>query len=273
MLVPTMNRHEVTAEVVRDEKKVMDTSYPRLLMEYDRERKKLKIDKTKPYCKAYPIKTAAKNNWILFIEKSPSVPVYKTFADTVFGCVVYYYSKEGLKVLRQAKGNFAIEAYYGHVFTRYNERMGLNLSKSTDMIQAFFKNNGYSNIKLIDKNEKKFTHGICKEGTLLGEYKSEPDWLVHKTFISKDLKREDQIKKERKLMLDLQMDFISKQTQFLNNINSKELKAASDIYNQINGESNANTLKEKMPFDIPNINSMPFSYPALNRASFLNASR
>ena len=42
MLVPTMNRHEVTAEVVRDEKKLMDTSYPRLIMEYDPERKKIK---------------------------------------------------------------------------------------------------------------------------------------------------------------------------------------------------------------------------------------
>jgi hypothetical protein len=273
MLVPTMNRHEVTAEVVRDEKKLMDTSYSRLLMEYDRERKKLKIDKTQPYCKAYPIRTAAKNNWIVFIEKSPSAPVYKTFADTAFCCVVYYYSKEGLKVLRKAKGNFAIEAYYGHVFTRYNERLHLNLFKSTDIIQAFFKNNGYSNVELIDKNEKKSTHGICKEGILLGEYKTDPDWLVHKTFISKDLKRDDQDEKEKKLMLDLQIESISSQAQFLQSINSQQVRATIDVFNQINGESNVNALKEKMRFDIPNINSMPFSYPTLNRASFFNASR
>lgn len=271
MLVPTMNQQEVTAEVVRDQKKLMDISYPRLLMEYDRERKKLKIDKTKPYCKAYHIRTAAKNNWILFIEKSHSEPVYKTVADTAFGCVVYYRSKEGLKVLRQAKGHFVIEAYNGHVFTRYNERMHLNLSKSKDIIEAFFKNNGYSNIELIDKNEKRHTHGICKEGILLGECKTDPDWLIHKTFISKDLKREDQDEKERKLMLALQIDAISKQAQFLQNINSQEIRATIDIFNQINGESSVNTLKEKVPFNIPNINSMPFPYPTLNRASFFNA--
>ena len=90
MLVPTMNRHEVTAEVVRDEKKLMDTSCSRLMMEYDRERKKLKIDKTKSYCKADPIRTAAKNNWIVFIEKCASAPAYKTWTDAAFCCVVYY---------------------------------------------------------------------------------------------------------------------------------------------------------------------------------------
>jgi hypothetical protein len=74
-------------------------------------------------------------------------------------------------------------------------------------------------------------------------------------------------------MLDLQIELISKPVQFLQNISSKELTSTSDIYNQINGESNVNTVKEKIPFNIPDNNSMPFTYPTLNRASFFNASR
>lgn len=259
MLVPAMNRHEITAEVVRDSKKLFETTYLRLLKEYDRERKKLRIAKTEAYCKAYPIRTAAKNNWIVFIEKSPSAVCYKSLADAVCGCVLCHHSKNGLEVYRQLGEGFAIEMYYAHLFARYNERMHLNLSNTTDIIKTFFSNNGYTNADPIEKDGITHSYGVCKEGILLGVFKSDPMWLVHKTFISKDLKREDQDAKEREIMLDLQIDVVSKTRHFVQGITRKEIANTDAIYKQISG-SNVAATKDKLHFDIPNIN-MPFKYP------------
>lgn len=253
-----MNRHEVTTEVLRDKNKLMETSYVRLLLEYDKERRKLKIDKTKAYQKSYSIKTAAKNNWILCIEKSPSVKNYKTYADTVYCCFVFYYSKKGLQVMRQLRNEHALEVFYGHVFTRYNQRMKLNLHNQVDVIKHFFNNNGYTNAEIIEENGRQISVGVCKEGIVLGEHHTNPEWLIHKTFISKDLKRNDQEAKEKELMLDLQIDLISQSAQIIKAINGKQLQALNDVYIQITGNNCLTSSKDKLPIEIPSFKHHPF---------------
>ena len=66
MLVAAMNTAEITAEILRDIKKIEESTYLRLMQEYSRERKKFNIDKSSVYPKHYMVKTASKNTWILF---------------------------------------------------------------------------------------------------------------------------------------------------------------------------------------------------------------
>src|SRR5947208_391288 len=108
MLVSTMNRKEVTEEFLRDKKQLADKTCMRLLIEYDKERKKNKIDKTKAYCKAYPIRTSAKNNWIVLVLKSPSADQYRNLLDCAYGCVAYYHAKEGLRAIRQVGNEYRL---------------------------------------------------------------------------------------------------------------------------------------------------------------------
>lgn len=256
MLVPTMNRHEVTAEVHRDNKKIKDITLQRLMNEYDRERKKLKIRKTDVYHKAYPIKTGAKNNWIIFIEKSPGADCYSSVADVGYCCVVYYYSKDGLLVLRPQRDREDIEVFFGHVFTRYNQRLRLNINSKVEIIKSYFKVNGYSNGEYTIKDGKKYLVSICKEGMMLGTYYTDPEWLVHKTFISNDLKRPDQDKREKQMMLDLQMELCCGKIPYRNHLTN--LHFANDVFVQIMGKEKAAPADFNVPFDLP------ASFPPIN---------
>jgi predicted Rossmann fold nucleotide-binding protein DprA/Smf involved in DNA uptake len=51
MLVPATNNHEVTAEIKKDLKVIMATTFDRLFSEYDKERRKFKIRRDKTYPK------------------------------------------------------------------------------------------------------------------------------------------------------------------------------------------------------------------------------
>jgi hypothetical protein len=62
MIVPAMNKKEIEAEIKKDLAKIYKSTIPRLAVEYDRERRKLKIDKADDYKKIYCIKTGSKNS-------------------------------------------------------------------------------------------------------------------------------------------------------------------------------------------------------------------
>ena len=70
MIVPVMNKNEIEAEVKKDFTKIYKSTIPRLAVEYDRERRKLKIDKSGDCKKIYSIKTGSKNSWMIFIRKA-----------------------------------------------------------------------------------------------------------------------------------------------------------------------------------------------------------
>jgi hypothetical protein len=103
-----------------------------------------------------------------------------------------------------------MEVFNGHFFIRYNERMKLGQTNIVDMIKAFFINCGYLQIER-QKGDKEFTVGICKEGIALGNYYGDPEWLVHKTFISRDLARNDQDLHEKALLAKLQSRLLKAQ--------------------------------------------------------------
>lgn len=201
MLVPTMNQKEVTAEIVRDHDKIEKSTFPRLLEEYRKERKKMQIDPAKTWPKHYAIKTAAKNNWLIFIQKLPSVERFKKAEDAAGFSITYYYSKDGLRVFRYgcSEDNF-MEVFNGHLFTRYNERLQLNIPYQLDVIKRFFTNSFSLQHQIKTDRQKRNMVSVCREGLVLGDYMTEEKQYVFKTFISDDLKRNDQRKFEEDLM-------------------------------------------------------------------------
>jgi hypothetical protein len=136
MLVEAMNYQEITKEVMKDFEKLRDTTEERLGDMYDKERRKFKIDKCRTYPKAYPVKTASKNTWILIFSKTPARDKY-TGPDTInVSYVVYYYTSKGLAVINRSAAKY-LELYYGHFFKRYNERMKLGLDKPVDIVTNY----------------------------------------------------------------------------------------------------------------------------------------
>lgn len=205
MLVRSMNPDEITLEILRDFDKLRATTAERLGDEYDRERRKLKIDACKTYPKVYPIKTAAKNTWLLFLGKMPKHPKYKGRDSININFVVYYYGDKGLRVFNRTTG-YAIDVYNNHFFKRYNQRMNLKLDDPIDIVKNYFMYGGFSAYSVIKKNDKEYTIGVSSEGILLGELRHNRTWLINKTFISRDLARPDQDEIENKLIANLQKE-------------------------------------------------------------------
>jgi hypothetical protein len=210
MLVPAMNPLEITAEVMKDLEKQPEIT-ERLRLEYDRERRNLKIDKTKVYPKAYPIKTGRKNTWLYFFQKNPATDKYRSAYDAAGCSTVYYYGEKGLRVLRYCEAGRFMEVFKGHFFIRYNERLHLNLLNMIDIVKHFFNNNGYLQTEIRQEDGKEFTVGLCKSGFALGNFYHDPNWMVHRTFISPDLKRRDQDEKEKQLLAKFQLMVLKEQ--------------------------------------------------------------
>lgn len=222
-----MNHHEVRIEFMRDLGKIKEATLQRLLNEYYRERKNFRIDPAKEYAKTYTIKTKAKNNWLIFVRKSPSAAKCKNTDDLAYCCATYYYDKQGLCVLRHFEETDMIEVFWGHFFTRYKERMHLNLPSTTQVIEWFFNQSGYIHYLIYPTALGKRNIGICKEGFLFGEIQNEETWLVNKTFVSKDLAFDSQNQLEAQMIQLLQeealRDFASR------NFNEYDYQKKTDL--------------------------------------------
>lgn len=206
MLVPAMNEKEMSAEIWKDLAALHKSTLQRVRNEYDRERRKLKIANERTYPRCYPVRTKAKNNWLVFMEKAPAVAKYKTEEDAVFCTVVHFQGSKGWKVFKPLLQSGLLIVYNDHLFIRYNERLQLHLTRPLEIIQRFFTHSGYSEHQVIEKADRLFSMGICRDGILLGEYKPAIKWLVNKTFICRDLYRAGQGETEKKLIIELQTE-------------------------------------------------------------------
>ncbi|MBK5270106.1 MAG: hypothetical protein JJE22_03745 [Bacteroidia bacterium] len=205
MLVDTMDHIEITNEIKKDYEKIMATTVKRLAGEYERERKKLKIDKTRTYTKHYCIKTARKNNWIIFLRKFSTKEKFELGDDVLVFLIVYYYNKTGLRVF-EARSMELMVVYNGHFFTRYNERMKLNLSRPLDILIHYFKYSRHQVYKPVIKGGRNFVIGVSAAGLTLGEVQHGLKWLVNKTFISRDLLKPEQDEMEKEIITTLQTE-------------------------------------------------------------------
>jgi hypothetical protein len=232
-----MNITEITAQVQRDVEKIKNTTFIRLSEEYDRERKKLKIDKRRTYSKIYTFKTAAKNNWILVFAKAPSSEFYDGRSECmVHKAVTYFYDEGGLKVV--AWTDPVLEMWTSHFFRRYNERLKLGLNTPIEIIKHFMIHNPHIGYECKCKNRIAHFIGYTKEGLLLGNLQSE-EWLLWRTFVSRDLLRADQNVMQQKLVTRLETELITaaakkkmlNDTAFLNRWN--QIQAIKGNYNPL----------------------------------------
>jgi hypothetical protein len=109
--------------------------------------------------------------------------------------VTYYWDKDGLKVLRHNEGG-VLEIYKGHLFTRYNTRMKLGLNSPIDIVKHYFKNNSYAKIECIVRKGHCYCISFSQDSILLGELYN-LKWMLWRTFVSRDLIRHHQQKKEK----------------------------------------------------------------------------
>lgn len=233
MLVPAMTEREITLEIWKDCATLHKSTVNRLGGDYHRERKKLNIDPGQTYPRHYSIRTKAKNNWIVFIEKAPATAKYKSENDVVFCTVVYYYGTKGLQVFKPLIATGLMVVYNGHVFTRYNERLQLNLNQQLDIIKRFFTYSGYSHHDVVEHRTRLFSIGVCREGVLLGDYKPEYKWLVNRTFVCRDLYNQYQDETEKELIDVMQKEIA---TAFEENGNSYDGRATANTLAAITGK-------------------------------------
>lgn len=233
MLVPAMNEKEINVEVIKDFLKIFKSTLPRLSDEYHKERKKLEIDKERTYQRCYKIRTASKNNWLLFIEKSPTKTKYKNVDDTVYCAITYYHTAKGMRVFKPLIKQEIMIVYNGHVFSRYNERLGLNLDKPMDILQHFFAHCGYSDHKIVEKKNRFFSFGVCKDGILLGDYLPEQGWLINKTFVSRNIYHSHQDETEKELIEEMQKEL---DEAIAADGNTKAIRYHADTYEAIMGK-------------------------------------
>lgn len=205
MLVPSMSHTEICSQIKREYAKIYRTTILRLGEEYDRERRKLKIKKDSFYPKEYAIKTADKNNWIIFMHKGPGIEKYTGKNCIYMLSIVYFYSNKGLRVFYQASEDLLV-GFNSHFFKRYNERLGLNLSNPLDIVKEHFRKGVYSQVKLIRQPHRIHIIGFGIDGLRLGEVKYDMSYVEWKTFVSRDLTYPKQDKMEHELIEHLRIE-------------------------------------------------------------------
>jgi len=203
MLVPAMNHQEIAAQVKSEYHKICATTLLRLGAEYDRERRKLKVSKEAFYPKEYEIKTAGKNNWIIFLHKAPGEKKYTGTKSLCFLCVIYYYSTKGLMAFNLTEEDAPLSGFTSHFFKRYNERLCLNLLNPIDVVKAFFRKGIYCTVKIVERNNRPHIIAFGVDGIRFAEIKYDSTYIEWKTFVTRELAYRKQHKLEHELTENL----------------------------------------------------------------------
>jgi hypothetical protein len=189
----SINIIEIHSRLRREYNGLMAFDIPRLAYKYHERREKLKIKEYVTYANAYPVRSAAGNNWIIFIQKSPAVKKYINRNCISIRAVTYHYCDKGLRAFYLADNN-VIVGFNPHFFERYNERMKLNLHHPLDIVKAFFKKGIYCHEGMIKNKSKKQPIAFRADGLQLGEYHVKDGYMEWRTFVSRDLTFRDQHK-------------------------------------------------------------------------------
>lgn len=209
MLVSTMNHQEITKEILKEQEIFnYSTTILRLTSEYYDERKKKKVKKDNEYPRYYDIKTKAKNKWSILLSKDRSLSHYNSPLDFDIRFFTYYYSDKGIRVFESLPEE--IIAHNQHFFSRYRERMNLNILNIIDVVKLYHQKNPDPRYNLMAEQDgrSKFV-AIVDDGFAMGEYIVEDNWYINKTFLAKSAPNSKMSSTERSVIAAL-IDFMSK---------------------------------------------------------------
>ena len=189
MLVSSMNFKEIQVEAnIEYEILCNSSTLSRLIFEYAKQRKKLKIKAHDNFVKFYTIKTKKKNNWLIMISSNEDGKKASSLEDYGTTCFLYYQSIKGLRIILTTPSK-VISIYNAHLFNRYNERLQLNISSTLAIAKHYFEKNNLLTFQSFPLHEnKRKIMGILTNGFALGEiYLNDNIIIVHyKTFISRE---------------------------------------------------------------------------------------
>ena len=209
-----MSNAEFSREILNDYDKIVNSStLARLATDYYHERLKLHIKKETEYVRYYEIKSKSKNKWICIVLKDNLLNKYQKVDDCGLILFTYYYSKNGLCVFNVTLDE-KVEAYFGHLYSRYRERMDLAMPNLLDVVKYYMKNNYLVNTKQLPETDGKIKAiGIIREGIIFGDYDSANQFWVFKTFIRNETANLSSISERIKLINNLKNALLIKDTE------------------------------------------------------------
>ena len=175
---------------------------------------------------------------MLVLAKAPVMETYISPQESLtYAAFTYFYDPAGLKVFQWTPPG-VIQAFNGHFFLRYNERMQLGLDEPLEMVKHYFIHNVHPAYKLAPKKNRMHIIGFTTHGLMLGDFSVEQMWVQWRTFVTRDLIRADHDEMEHELILQLQVEMIKAiKDEKLNVVNNKyklnQLEILTNTYNPL----------------------------------------
>lgn len=186
MILSIMDDREIVSNIKDDYRLICSRYDERISKEYDKIRRRNKIDIKSEFPYWFEIKTPSKNNWLLSLCKGLAISSYKGLDSVTSLYLCYYYHDTEIKVFQVNPFNDYIFEFDSKFFKRYNEEMNLNITESIDIVKHYFMHNGRSVCQFGSDGEKKYVRGLIKEGFILGDILIDKSLINFDTFIRKD---------------------------------------------------------------------------------------
>lgn len=201
-ILETMEETEISTRIHTDILIILDRNINRLCIEYDRIRKKNKIDKRLEFPMCFDIRTPSKNNWIVILSKASADESYKGLYSIIYGYLFYYFDDNGIKVYKLSPEGISV--YTTDFFHTYNENMNLKLVGLMDTVKHYFKNNFNSLERVRENGLNMSVLALVRNGLILGDIIGDSCFIIFHTFITKDMQNAEQTEVSKSLKISLQ---------------------------------------------------------------------
>ena len=177
MLLPTMNEKEIRREIFADHEVVQRK------MDHDARRQWRVVLKSRTKDNPpvmYDYRSPQKNTWLYIIK------TYKK--RNVFYPIIYYYNKRGLTAYQLTEKD-GLLIYTSHFFTRFRERMSLDIADPLELLKRFFWVNHEINYEDVNYRDGQVdgVMGVCVDGITLGKRDNIANSTLNRTFLSKKM--------------------------------------------------------------------------------------
>ena len=220
-ILGTMGETEIGTRIHTDVQRIIDRNLYRLCIEYDRIRKKNKIDKRLEFPMCFDIRTPSKNNWIVILSKASADESYKGINSIIIGYLFYYFDDNGIKVYKLSPTDIMV--FTTDFFHTYYENMNLKLVSLMDIVKHYFKNNFDSAKRVRENGLNMSVLAFVRNGLILGDIIGDSCFIIFHTFITKDMQNAEQTEVYKSLKISLHESIE-------NEISKKDFNRAQYLY-------------------------------------------